>query len=83
MLHKNLEYFRFAVKAGSLTRAAIFHGASVSTVARAINKLEDELGVTLLERNYTGIRLTTAGELLFPKIVTLLENLDEVRLRTY
>jgi DNA-binding transcriptional LysR family regulator len=75
----NLEYFRLAVEAGSLTRAAGLHGVRVSTLARAINKLEDEFGVTLLERSHAGVRLTVAGDLLFQRIVTLLDDLDEVR----
>lgn len=79
MRSANLEYFKLAVEAGSLTRAAGLHGVRVSTFTRAIDKLEDEFGVTLLERNHAGVRLTAAGDLLFRRIVTLLDDLDEVK----
>ncbi|WP_308720782.1 LysR family transcriptional regulator [Komagataeibacter xylinus] len=75
----NLEYFKFAVDAGSLTRAASVHGVKVSTISRAIDRLEDELGVTLLERNRTGVCLTPAGELLFEKITSLLHDLERIK----
>lgn len=79
MRSANLEYFKLAVEAGSLTRAAKLHGVRVSTFTRAIDRLEDEFGVTLLERNHAGVRLTVAGDLLFQRIVTLLDDLDEVK----
>ncbi|MBB2198730.1 LysR family transcriptional regulator [Nguyenibacter vanlangensis] len=75
----DLEYFKLAVEAGSLTRAAMIRGVRVSTFARAIDRLEDELGVTLLERNHTGIRLTAAGSVVFQRISFLLDDLDEVK----
>ncbi|MBF0851733.1 MULTISPECIES: LysR family transcriptional regulator [Gluconobacter] len=79
MRSTNLEYFRFAVEAGSLTRAAWLHGVRVSTMTRAIDNLEDELGVTLLERTHSGIRLTAAGDVLFHRISSLLDDWDEIR----
>lgn len=79
MRSANLEYFKLVVESGSLTRAARIYGVSVSTFARAIDKLEDQLGVTLMERNRSGVRLTTAGDFLFYRIASLLGDLDEIK----
>ncbi|MCP1240251.1 LysR family transcriptional regulator [Acetobacter lovaniensis] len=79
MRSANLEYFKLVVESGSLTRAARIYGVNVSTLARAIDKLEDQLGVTLLERNHSGVRLTTAGDFLFHRIASLLDDLDEIK----
>ncbi|KXV05502.1 LysR family transcriptional regulator [Acetobacter malorum] len=75
----NLKYFKLAVEAGIFTHAARIHGVKASTVTRAVDKLEDELGVTLFERNRNGIRLTPAGEILSEKIFLLLRQVDDIR----
>ncbi|WP_342629638.1 LysR family transcriptional regulator [Nguyenibacter vanlangensis] len=43
MRSADLEYFKLAVEAGSLARAAMIRGMRLSTFARAIDRLEDEL----------------------------------------
>ncbi|GEB38035.1 LysR family transcriptional regulator [Gluconacetobacter liquefaciens] len=75
----NLEYFKLAVESGSLTRAAKARGVKVSTLSRAIDKLEDELGLTLLERNHGGVRLTAAGDFLFHRITNILNEFDKIK----
>lgn len=42
-------------------RAALNSGVKQSVLSRRVRKLEDELGVSLLERHRSGVRLTRAG----------------------
>jgi DNA-binding transcriptional LysR family regulator len=58
----DLQYFVAVVDAGGLARVAQSNAVDTSTVSRRIGRLEDELGVTLFERNRTGVRLTAGGE---------------------
>lgn len=50
------------VEAGSLAAAARAEGLAGPTVVRALQELEERLGVRLADRNTRGLRLTTAGE---------------------
>src|SRR5690348_12669700 len=50
------------VEAGSFTAAALAQGVPKSSVSRAIQKLEDDLGLTLLQRTTRKLTLTRAGE---------------------
>lgn len=52
----------------NLTMSAERLGYTQSGVSHAINKLESELGVSLLKRTNRGVELTRDGELLLPKI---------------
>lgn len=56
-------YFLAVIEAGSFGRAAHALQLQVSTLSRAVGRLEDRLGVTLIERTSTGIRLTSPGRL--------------------
>lgn len=58
-----LRYFLASVEAGSFGKAASSLQLRVSTVSRAIARLEDQLGVALFERTSSGIKLTTAGRI--------------------
>jgi DNA-binding transcriptional LysR family regulator len=57
-----LETFRVLVRCGSFTRAAAELRLSQPAVSRHIQKLEQELGVTLLTRRRGRIELSQAGE---------------------
>lgn len=57
--------FVAAVRAGSLSAAALQLGVPLPTVSRRIRQLERELGVQLLERSARGIQLTVAGMRLY------------------
>lgn len=63
-----LKYMAFikAVEYGSFTRAAEVLNYSQSGVSRMIHDLEKEWNITLLERNRSGIRLTSDGSRLLP-----------------
>lgn len=72
----NLKRYRFFVQtvhSGSFSGAAEALGCTQSAVSQMITGLEKELGVTLLRRSRTGIRLTEEGKLLLPEIEGLLE----------
>ena len=60
--------FYYVAKHGNITRAASSLFLSQSTVSRALQSLESELGCRLFVRYRYGVRLTTEGELLYRHI---------------
>lgn len=64
---------------GSLTAAAEETGYTQSAVSHMINRLEDELGVKLIRRGRTGVKLTSNGELLLPYIKDILSENDNFK----
>ena len=61
---RRLLYFFHAAKHGSFSRAEGALDAPQPVISRQIAKLEDELGVQLLDRNGRGVTLTPFGEIL-------------------
>ncbi len=63
-----LKYMAFVktVECGSFTKAAEILNYSQSGISRMIKDLESEWKVSLLERNRTGVKLTSDGTLLLP-----------------
>lgn len=55
-----------AVEYGSLTRAAEELGYTQAGLTHMMNRLEKEIGLTLLSRTKSGVKLTTDGEELLP-----------------
>lgn len=74
----DLRYLSIAVETGSLSSAAETLGVKPSTISRRIIRLEDELGVTIVERGAFGIRLTPAGQRIMVPIRRVLDGLDSV-----
>ncbi len=70
-----LKHFVAVVDTGSFTRAAERLHTSQSGLSRAISRLEDELGVVLLERTTRKLRLTPAGEALFSQASASLDRI--------
>lgn len=66
---RKLETLLAAVRTGSFSKAADELICTQSAVTQTMNSLESELGVKLVERSRSGIRLTEAGEALLPYIV--------------
>ena len=62
MFVKNPEYFMTIVKERSISRAAERLYLSQPYLSQYLAKLENSLGVTLLDRSHTPLRLTGAGE---------------------
>ena len=59
-----LRYFAEVARIGSIRKAAETLNVSASAIDRQILNAEEMLGVTLFERLPTGLRLTSAGEML-------------------
>lgn len=70
--------FVAAVEAGSLSAAARQLYISQSALSQTIQGLERQLGVTLLIRSNTGIRMTDAGLVLLPEARAILSRHDQV-----
>jgi DNA-binding transcriptional LysR family regulator len=65
------------VETGGFTRAAETLGLPASSISRAVSKLEDDLGVTLLERTTRKVALTDAGRAFFERAREALSGLEE------
>ena len=60
---RQLEIFRAVVVSGSITKASHRIGLSQPSISQQLAKLEDSLGVQLVNRNRTGsVSLTPAGD---------------------
>jgi len=60
-----LRYLHEAVRCGTMRAASESLDVAPSSISRQIAQLEDELGVTLIERGRRTIRLTEAGEIAY------------------
>jgi LysR family transcriptional regulator, nitrogen assimilation regulatory protein len=76
---RSLRYFLRVVEFGSLTRAAANLHIAQPALTRHIQRLEDEFGVTLLERANRGVTMTDAGDLLYKRGTELLRDADRLR----
>ncbi|WP_183648095.1 hydrogen peroxide-inducible genes activator [Brucella daejeonensis] len=77
---RQLHYFLALVQVGSFSRAADMVGVTQSTLSAAIQTLEAELGVKLIDRSGRRMQLLPAGEDFMARarnIVALIEELPE------
>lgn len=74
----DLRYLVVAVETGNLSRAADAIGSTPSTISRRLNRLEDELGVTVLERGVFGVRPTAIGHKIMVQVRRALESVEDV-----
>ena len=74
MFVKNPEYFLAIVKERSISKAADRLYLSQPYLSQYLAKLESNLGVTLLDRSHTPLRLTPAGELFYAYLERQLES---------
>ncbi|HEY4181571.1 MAG TPA: LysR family transcriptional regulator [Kofleriaceae bacterium] len=65
------------VEAGNFTRAAEALNLPPSSISRSVSKLEDDLGVVLLERTTRRVALTDAGRAFFERAREALAGLEE------
>jgi LysR family transcriptional regulator, nitrogen assimilation regulatory protein len=63
---------------GSLTRAALFLDSNQSLLSRQLNALERECGARLFNRTGRGVELSEVGERLFPQVLALLKNAEQL-----
>ena len=68
------------VEAGSMTRAAEALGLTPSGVGRAVQRLEDRIGVRLLHRTTRSLRLTDEGRRFWECVGPLLDGIEEAAL---
>lgn len=75
-----IKYFITSVELGSFRRAAIVLCRSQSTISRGIQRLEDDLGVSLFERGRNGVRLTDAGARFLAQAQPAFEQLQDAEI---
>ena len=63
---------------GSLTRAALFLDSNQSLLSRQINALERECGARLFTRTGRGVELSEVGQRLFPRVLALLRDGEQL-----
>ena len=73
-----LAFFVQIVKEGSLSGAARELGVTPASVSKRLTKLEQELGVPLLNRTTRRLSVTDAGELYYANAVRILGELEEL-----
>jgi DNA-binding transcriptional LysR family regulator len=71
--------FAEVVNAGSFTRAADNTGHSTSYISKEINKLEQRLGVRLMNRTTRTQHLTAEGELFYQQCQQIIADANEVQ----
>jgi len=78
----DIAIFAMVAETGSFVRGAQRLGMPTSTVSRRISKLEESLGIQLLERTSRSLHLTRNGKLFFegsqPHIKQLKENISAI-----
>ena len=79
MLNSNLRYFTAVARHGSIREAADDLHIAQSALSRQIHKLEQELGVPLLQRHARGVVLTSAGEIFLRYARSSLRHVETVR----
>jgi DNA-binding transcriptional LysR family regulator len=73
-----LEVFKAVADRGSFTKAADALGLSNAVTSRALQELEAQLGVRLLQRTTRSVSLTAEGRDVLERAQTLLESYDDL-----
>ena len=72
-----MSFFIKAVESGSFTAAAEAMGISPSAVSKQISRLEDRLGVQLLNRTTRKLGLTEAGATFYERSARIMQEVEE------
>jgi DNA-binding transcriptional LysR family regulator len=75
---KQIKYFQSVVRCESFTEVAEQNFISQSAISQQIQALENELGVTLLERKNRKFTLTPAGEYFYKKSLVLTDDFEKL-----
>ena len=75
---ERFQYFAEVARQGSITAAAKKCYISQTAMSQQMDALEQELGMTLLERTRTGTKLTKNGRILLAKAETLLAAYQDI-----
>ncbi len=78
---RGLRYFVAVAEERHIGRAAVRLQMTQPPLSRAMRRLEDDLGATLLVRTPSGVELTEAGRTLYDDARSLLEHADRVDAR--
>ena len=73
----SIKTFIRVVQTGSFSAAARDSSASVSSISRQVKRLENELGVRLLNRNTRRLSLTDAGRHFYERVSVISQELDK------
>ena len=74
---RQLEIFRAVVVAGSITKASHRIGLSQPSISQHLAKVEESLGVQLINRNRTGtVSLTPAGEFWYRNSIEIIDRME-------
>ena len=76
---ENLSLFFYVVDSGGFTQASRRTGIGKATISRRISELEQELAVALLHRNARQLVMTEAGERLFIRARTIVEEAEAAK----
>ena len=82
MLLRQIQFFVSIVDENSFTEAAEKNYVSQSAISQAMNALEADLGVKLIERKNRSFQITTAGEYFYRKCKSLLTDLESIKKET-
>ena len=82
MLLRQIKFFVSIVDENSFTQAAEKNFVSQSAISQAMNTLESELGVRLIERKNRSFKVTTAGEYFYRKCKALLADIETIKKET-
>ena len=80
---EQLEYLKEIGKHNNMTKAAEALHVSQPSLSEAIKRLEEEVGVPLLERHYNGVQLTEAGKDVVTTAEIVFHQLDQLQHRLY
>ncbi len=77
----DLVAFTAVVECGSISAAAESLGIAPSSVSRALNRLEEYLGVRLIRRTIRRLDVTSEGERFYDRVVRILADLKRQRMK--
>lgn len=72
---RKIEALLTTIKTGSFSKAAESLCCTQSAVTQMMNAFENEMGFRILKRSHNGVRLTEAGELIYPSIIECYESM--------
>lgn len=76
---EQLEYFVQTASASSLNKAGEQLHITQQSLNAALKKLEEELGTTLLDRDYSGIQLNEQGKIALPYMEEILQLVHDMK----
>lgn len=72
---RKIEALLTTIKTGSFSKAAESLCCTQSAVTQMMNAFENEMGFRILKRSHNGVKLTEAGELIYPSIIECYESM--------